>query len=80
MGFIVWLTNTKFPTLSRGRHQWSDSFDLGQALTALVVSKHLPDSQIVSTDAFVEEAQAPGNLDQGLAQQPAQSTAFGIGQ
>ena len=64
----------------RGCHQWSDSFDLGQSLTALVVRKHSPDPQIVDADAFIEEAQALGNLDQALAQQPAQPIAFGIGQ
>ena len=64
----------------RGCHQWSGSFDLGQSLTALVVRKHSPDPQIVGADAFIEEAQALGNLDQALAQQPAQSIAFGIGQ
>jgi len=41
--------------------------------------KHSPDPQIIDADAFIEEAQAPGNLDQALAQQPAQSTAFRIG-
>jgi hypothetical protein len=46
--------------------------DLGQALTALVVRKPLADPQIVGAMALVEEAQALGHLDHGLAKHPAQ--------
>jgi hypothetical protein len=45
---------------------------IAEALTALVVLQHSPDPHIVGADAFIEEPQAPANLDQGLAQQPAQ--------
>jgi hypothetical protein len=39
--------------------------------------KHSPDPQIVGANAFIEEAQAFGNLEQGLAKQPAQPRLAG---